>query len=264
MSPAPAQLDRYDLYEQAAQSPDMQARFLRALLGDDAGGAPTLGEDFCAAGAVSRAWLELDPSHRAICVDHDAEPLARLRERTTDAARLTAHHDDVKRIAYPVDLIAVLNFSICEIHERDALVAYFRHVRSRLTRGSAQTGLLVLDLYGGVDAFAIGESDVELRSGVRYVWEQREADPLTGRVVNAMHFFPAQGPPLRDAFVYDWRLWSAPEIADALREAGFGPARFYDRLGDAIDDEGRLYVRPIESAHELDDNFVIYVVARPV
>lgn len=261
MTSTHAQLDRFDLYEQAAQSPQMQARFLRALLTDRTSEAITLGEDFCGTGAVSRAWLALDPSHRAVCVDHDAAPLTRLRASGADDRRLVVHEDDVAQITDPVDLIAVLNFSICEIHDRVALIAYLRHARSRLVSGDG-AGTIVLDLYGGVDAFAIGESDVELRGGVRYVWEQREADPLTGRVVNAMHFFPAEGPPLRDAFVYDWRLWSAPELRDALREAGFGAITVYDRLGDAIDDDGRVYAQPIDSADELDENFVVYLVAR--
>lgn len=263
MTTTQRQPDRFDLYEQAAQSPEMQARFLRALAGERSAGALTLGEDFCGTGAVSRAWLALDPTHRAVCVDRDAAPLARLRDRSGDTeARLTIHPADVMDVHDPADLIAALNFSVCEIHDRTALVAYLRHTRSRLSAGSGGVGTMVIDLYGGVDAFAVGESDVELRDGVRYVWEQRFADPLTARVVNAMHFIPEEGPPLRDAFVYDWRLWSVPEFREALCEAGFDEVEIHDRLGDAIDDAGRVYARPIESADDLDENFVVYLVAR--
>ncbi len=123
------------------------------------------------------------------------------------------------------------------------------------------------DLYGGVDAFALGESEVELRAGeggeAVYVWEQREADPLTGRVENAMHFRLPDGSWLRDAFVYDWRLWSAPELRDAMLEAGFGEVAVHDRLGDAVDEEGRIYALPVEGPDDLDENFVIYLAARP-
>lgn len=251
--------NRYELYEAAAQSPLMQAQFLAALVGERDDGT-NLGEDFCGSGAISRAWIEMHVNNRAICVDHDAEPLARLRTLARDPARVRIHQRDVMDVDDACDVIVVLNFSICELHSRSALLSYLKHARRRLADASP-AGLFVLDIYGGVDAFALGESDIELRDGVRYIWEQREADPLTGRVVNAMHFMTDHAE-LRDAFVYDWRLWSVPELREALAEAGFCDLAVYDRLGDAIDDEGRLYPRAIESADELDENFVVYVTAR--
>ncbi len=254
--------DRFELYEQAAQTPELQAKFLRALIEDESPRELTLGEDFCGAGAVSRAWLALDPQHRAVCVDHDDEPLQRLAKLAGPEPRLTAHRADVQDVCDPADLIAVLNFSICELQSRETLLAYLRHARARLTATPDSAGILALDIYGGVDAFALGESEIELRNGVRYVWEQREADPMTAQVVNAMHFHPEHGPALMDAFVYHWRLWSVPELRDAMTEAGFTRIEIHDRFGDAVDDDGKLFLRPIESADDLDENFVVYVVAR--
>lgn len=254
--------DRYTLYEAAAQSPSMQAQFLRAVHEGCEGERITLGEDFSGAGALSRAWLEIAKAHHAVCVDRDAEPLERLRAAIGNESRLTIHHQDVRDVTDPVGVIAVFNFSICELKTRSELLGYLTHARSRLVDEAGQAGLIALDIYGGVDAFACGESDVELRGGVRYIWEQRDANPLTGRVVNAMHFVLPGGTEMRDAFVYDWRLWSVPELSDALVEAGFDQLRIYDRLGDAIDDEGRLYPSPIESDDELDENYVVYLTAR--
>lgn len=253
--------DRFDLYERAAQSPSMTARFLRALHAGTEGEPVTLGEDFSGAGAVSRAWLDLDPAHRAVCVDHDAEPLARLRRFAGDNPALTIRHADVFDVRDPAGVIAVLNFSICELRERAALERYLAHARDRLTEQAGAAGLLVLDLYGGVDAYTRGESDVQLRDGVRYIWEQREADPRTGLVVNAMHLRPDAGSELRNAFVYHWRLWSIPELRDALTEAGFSRIAIYDRLGDAIDGAGRLYPKPIETPDELDENYVVFLAS---
>jgi len=249
-------LDRYELYEQAAQSPEMQARFLRALHAAPPATPLILGEDFCAAGALSRAWVGVFPGSSAVCVDHDPAPLARLRERAGDS--ITIIEGDVRDARAPADIIAALNFSICEWKKRVDLLDYLRGVRERLRPG----GVFVADLYGGVDAFVTGESDLELRGGTRYVWEQREADPLTGMVVNAMHFELPDGRRLRDAFVYHWRLWSAPELREAMLEAGFQSVEVYDRLGDAVDSDGRVYVRPVESPDELDENFVISLAAR--
>ncbi|MEC9374547.1 MAG: class I SAM-dependent methyltransferase [Planctomycetota bacterium] len=252
--------DRYECYELAAQSPDMQARFLRALHTAPHETPLVFGEDFCGAGAVTRAFLSLHETATAVCVDADTEPLQRLGAESDQSTldRLTIRHCDVRHALDPVDILAVLNFSICEIHHRADLVAYLRHARSRIRPG----GVLIIDIYAGADAFITGESDAEVRGGLRYVWEQREANPLTGRVINAMHFYPKNAEPLEDAFVYDWRLWSVPELRDALTEAGFAHTDCYDRLGDAVDDEGRVYVAPVEDPDELEDNFVLYIAAR--
>jgi len=252
--------DRHELYERAVQSPAMQARFLRALLGPRREGAVTLGEDFCAAGAVARAFLTLDADHFAVCVDLDREALDRLSEMLDPAfaGSLTIRHQDVFEAQDPVDILAALNFSLCEIHERERLVEYLRNARRRLNPG----GLLIADLYGGADAMAIGESVERLPYGTRYVWEQRQVNPLTGRVVNAMHFRLPSGETLRDAFVYDWRLWTVPELRDALREAGFASTEVHDRLGGAIDDAGNLHPLPVTDPDALDETFVVYLVAR--
>ncbi len=251
----PTPMDKYELYEQAAQSPTMQARFLRALYGGGAEAELTLCEDFSGTGAISRAWVELYEKSRAICVDRDPAPLARLAGANE---RLTVVQGDVRKTGESADIICSLNFSTCELHDRAELIEYLSRVRKRLHAG----GVFVCDLYAGVDSLVTGESEMELRGGVRYIWEQREANPLTGRVVNAMHFVMEDGRELRDAFVYDWRLWSPAELGDAMREVGFGKAAFHDRLGDAMDEAGELRVRAIESADELEENFVVYVVGR--
>jgi hypothetical protein len=67
---------------------------------------------------------------------------------------------------------------------------------------------------------------------------------------------------LRDAFVYRWRLWSIAEMRDAMVEAGFASTEVHDRLGGAVDASGELYARPLGPTDELDDDFVVYVVAR--
>eukprot|EP00769_Ergobibamus_cyprinoides_P000443 gnl/Ergobibamus_cyprinoides/1441.p1 GENE.gnl/Ergobibamus_cyprinoides/1441~~gnl/Ergobibamus_cyprinoides/1441.p1 ORF type:complete len:212 (+),score=13.66 gnl/Ergobibamus_cyprinoides/1441:264-899(+) len=54
-----------------------------------------------------------------------------------------------------------------------------------------------------------------------YVWEQQSFNALTGDAVCNMHFaFPnCQFAPC--AFSYDWRLWTAAEIREAMLEVGF-------------------------------------------
>jgi hypothetical protein len=260
-TPASTDIDIFDLYERAAQNPDTQARFLRSLLRSNAQGA-TLGEDFSGTGAVSRAWVAQDNTSRSVCVDIDQKPLERLMGRD----RIEIHACDVMDVHAPVDLLAVLNFSICEWPTRSDLVRYLEHSRGRLRSG----GVLVMDIYGGSDAMSTGTYDVELDAAsdktglhaVLYQWEQVEANPITGRVRNAMHFQLSDGSWIRAAFVYDWRLWSVPELRDALVEAGFGEIEIHDSLGDAQDDDGTIHSRAIELGNPLEDNYVVYIAAR--
>ncbi|MDX2119266.1 MAG: class I SAM-dependent methyltransferase [Planctomycetota bacterium] len=258
-------MDRYDLYERAVTDGPRLARFLNAVHG---GSPRVLAEHFSGSGALARAWPALGPRHRAIAIDFDAEPLAKLR----GTARVTRERRDVMRSTTRADVIAAINFPIGYFHRRDELVAYLQRIRRLLLPG----GVFVCDLYGGSDAFKPGRTRKTLRTddGTRidYIWEQRSADPLTCRVVDALHFHihakrrGGRTTALRklvDAFVYDWRLWSLPELRDVAHEAGLGDMQVYNRLADASDSEGRVYVRPIEHGDELDDPWVVYIALRP-
>lgn len=261
---AKAPPDRHALYELCAQNPTRDVRMLRAMHGGD---PRILGEDFSGTAALSRAWTAMSPEMKAVAVDHDPEPLSLAR----GAPRVKVVQGDVMSASDPADIIGVLNFSICEIHARRVLVKYLRHARSRLKAG----GVFVADIYDGADAFLTGRivqyvkapwSPRGAKGGrVRYEWEQRHADLLTGRVINAMHFGATWGGRrlrFEDAFVYDWRLWSIRELRDAMVDAGFGVTEVYPRTADAMDADGNLYVQPVEDPLDLGDSFSAYVVGR--
>lgn len=260
-------MDRFDLYELCTQTPARDVELLRALHG---GRPRVLGEDFAGTAALARAWVKAVRGGRAIAVDRDGEPLA----RATRAKSVECHVADVRRVSRKVDLLVALNFSLCEWHERRDLVAYLRHARRRLARG----GCFVADLYGGEGAFTRGKLR-ETHRGPRgerifYEFEQREADALTGRVVDALHFevTPARGrgatprdrrrTRFKDAFLYDWRLWSPAELRDALHDAGFAQVEFHSRFEHARDGSGRVHVRPLVSSREAGASFCLFVVAR--
>jgi hypothetical protein len=101
---------------------------------------------------------------------------------------------------------------------------------------------------------------------IRYIWQQRQTDPLTGLVENALHFRVERAgevvQEITDAFVYRWRLWSVPELRDAMREAGFARTDVYAQLPDARDAGGTLYARPIEDPEEIDESFIVCVAGR--
>jgi SAM-dependent methyltransferase len=235
MARAPgAPYDRHYLYERCVQAPELVVPFLRRLHG---GSPRILGEDFCGTAAVSREWTRTDPEASAIAVDHDAQVLA----RAAGTERVELVHGDVREVTAPCDLLFVGNFSIGELETRAELLAYLRHARSRLSPG----GLFVCDTYAGAGAWRTGS--VERRHWtspgvcVRYAWEQREADPLTSRVVDALHFRIEEAgevvEELHDAFVYRWRLWSVAELREALLEAGFESTRTANELAPGAREE---------------------------
>lgn len=257
-------MDRFDLYEACVQNPPMVVSLLRAIHGGcGADGPRVLGEDFCGTAAVSRAWARRVEDGHAVAVDHDEAPLARARGHE----RVRVVRADVMEVDDPADVLFVGNFSIGEIHTRPGLVAYLRHARARLVRAPSGLGVFVCDTYGGESAFLTGsvERDHLLESGarVRYRWEQRDADPLTGMVTDVLHFRVFRGRELvldlPDAFTYRWRLWSVPELRDAMREAGFGETAVYATLPDAADAEGNAYCTPIVDPADLDESFIVCV-----
>ena len=266
-----SRVNRYDLYEIAVQCPPIEAAFLDAVHGQ---GPTVLGEDFAGPAAISRAWLELDEDRIAVATDLDEEPLShgvrRLVEKRGKGAaeRLTLRVRDALEVGDRADVIAALNFGVCELHGRDRLVTYLRNALFRLETG----GVLVCDLYGGVDAMLPGSSEqvIETDDGeLVYTWEQVETDPTTARVRNAIHFELPDGTAVERAFDYDWRLWTPAELRDAMREAGFRTTEVYAHYGDAMDDDDRLIVEPISSdvldklpPVELDDQWVLYIVGR--
>ena len=44
--------------------------------------------------------------------------------------------------------------------------------------------------------------------GFTYVWEQADFDPVTNHILCKIHFEFKDRTRLKNAFVYDWRLWS--------------------------------------------------------
>lgn len=270
-------MDRHDLYELCVQSPDDLVPFLAAIHGRS---PRHLGEDFAGTAALSLRWAQAGPDRHAIAVDHDAATLGRHPPHP----RVQRVVRDVLSVADPSDVIFVGNFSIGYLHTRGELLGYLTAAAERLARAPNPPGVFVCDTYGGESAFLVGEVHRDhwifdrptlpdalrplVGRRVRYTWEQRSADPTTGRVLNALHFriVDADGQithELADAFVYDWRLWSVPELRDAMLEAGFARTEVYARTADAVDESGEAHVIPIrDGGEELEESFIVCVAGR--
>ncbi|MGQ0628343.1 MAG: hypothetical protein ACT4PL_09630 [Phycisphaerales bacterium] len=259
--PAPP-LNRFELYELCVQQPALSARFLHAL---HPGRAVTLREDFSGAAAIAREWVKREPSARAVAVDHDPDALM----HASSHPRLRLVCADAARTRERADVIAGFNFACGELPTRADLLRYLRNARRTLN----PRGVIVLDLYGGPTAHTTGTTMRRLRGPggerIEYRWQQREVRPFSSRVGNAIHFrvAPPSGRPgpsrtLRNAFTYDWRLWSVAELREAMADAGFATTEVHDRLGGAVSGGGTLHPVAAMDDDNHPDDFVVYVVGR--
>ncbi|HMN40079.1 MAG TPA: class I SAM-dependent methyltransferase [Phycisphaerales bacterium] len=262
-------MDRHDCYEVCVQSPRHVSAFLHAVHGNQ---PVVLREDFCGTAALSRQWIEDGRSagakRRAIGIDLDAEVLARAAQENERAGmdvdiRLV-RGDLRERMAGAgserggCDVAFAGNFSSGYLHDRATLMGYLRGVRGAMNTG----GVFVCDTYTGPGVFKEGAvTRVHPGRGhetVRYTWEQRDADALMAMVTNVLHFqvevdgeVVARYP---EAFVYRWRLWSIPELREAMREAGFGATNVYQDVGSAAE--------PMGHGRELREAGIVCVVGR--
>jgi SAM-dependent methyltransferase len=261
---------RHDLYEAAVQDPECETRFLagtfRRLRGRP---ALRLREDFCGTAALSVEWCRKDQNRSAIGVDVDAATLEFARRQRLAAAgpavstRIELREADVRDPDVPAaDIVVAFNFSYSVFKDRRTLARYFEVVKD----GLVDDGMFVLDAFAGPDATRMGivrrRVEAPEKTGVRrfvYVWEQERYDPRTGECLCHIHFEMPDGSVLRNAFTYDWRHWTVPELRDLLLEAGFGRVRVFWEREDEDGDGTGAFFEPQDPEHE--DQYWVYVVA---
>jgi SAM-dependent methyltransferase len=246
----PEARDPFRLYEISVQSPEHDVPFVDRVYQKKNGRLPrSLREDFCGTAHLSSHWVRARSDNQAIAVDHDPEILEWGRAHNIlplgrDASRVKLVRADVRNVRRPrVDVVVAFNYSYFALKERRHLLAYYRAVRGSLRDG----GIFVLDIFGGYDT-QTESTDTTRHEGFTHVWEQREFDPLTNRSRFFIHFEPDKGRPLRNAFSYDWRIWSVPEVRDVLTEAGFGSVDVYWEGIDPETGEGEGVYRLVRKA----------------
>jgi SAM-dependent methyltransferase len=278
--------DTLELYRWAVQDPETHATVLRLMFERlHPGHVPALlREDFSGTSAEAVAWLALAPGRRAWAVDCDAPTVAWARRRARRILGVRADdlhfiEADVMSVAPPAvppaDLISVLNFSILYLREAAQLQAYLRHAWHCLAR----PGLLVLNLFGGAGALK-PHTDRHLVTPrprlaseaavppFEFQWEQRHVDAATRRIDCRIHFrlrhpaAPGGVLELRDAFRYDWRLWSLAELIDALQAAGFDEVQVWRHTHDPARGAAGVFLGPVSlDVFETMDLWTAYIVA---
>lgn len=257
--------DKHELYQLAVQAPEVDAPFLRRYFTRLVGRAPcSLREDFCGTALLAAHWVAMRREHRAIGVDFDQATLDWGRRHNVDGklddeqrSRLQLLHADVRTVhAPPVDLIVAFNFSYSLFMTRDALRAYFAHVRKGLVRD----GLFVIDAWGGSETLDEREERRRVED-FTYCWEQARFDPITHHSECRIHFRFMDGTVMRNAFCYHWRLWILPELLELLGEAGFRDVHVLWEGTDRKTNQGNSRYRRVKRG-EADPAWVGYVVGR--
>ena len=231
----------HDLYEQAVQGVDYDLDLMERIYRRHHDGRRfrLLREDFCGTAALAGAWVMRRPENHAWGLDLHGPTLQwsrthRVPRLGAAAKRLTLLQKDVRTVTRPlVDVVCAHNYSYWVFHQRRDLVDYFKHARRSLKRG----GLFFITAYGGTESAgemkehkrvtAARSIDGEHVPPFTYYWEQELYNPIDGHLVCHIHFKFRDGSMIRRAFTYDWRMWSLPELKDALAEAGFRKSECY-------------------------------------
>lgn len=256
--------DRHALYEQAVQCVEHEIDFVDAEFKRLRGyHAKRLREDFCGTANTSCEWVRRRPGNVAVGVDLDAEVLDWGRRhhvaglKPAQRRRITLVEGNVLDAAdEPVQINLAMNFSYWIWKQRAQMRDYFRRVRANL----ADDGVFFLDCFGGYDSFRELKEHTEHRR-FTYTWEHARYNPITADFLCHIHFSFPDGSKFKQAFTYDWRLWTLPEVREILDEAGFREVMVYWQGWDEKKQEGTADFTPVTEA-DADAGWICYLSAR--
>jgi len=258
--------NRHHLYELSVQCSEAEIDFVDAVFTRlRKRRAGLLREDFCGTANVCCEWVKRGHKRHAIGIDLDPEVLdwgrnnnlSRLSRKKRE--RITLLQENVLEVkTEQPDIISAMNFSYWLLQDRALLKTYFESVHTALN----DDGVFFLDAYGGYDSHKeiVEEREIEGDDeSFTYIWEQASFDPITHRMECHIHFAFPDGSEMRNAFNYEWRLWTLPEVQDLLKESGFQHITVYwqgwDKHGEPDGD-----FNPAKHA-EADAGWICYLTA---
>ena len=253
--------DRHILYEDSVQCVESEIDFIDDTFKQLKGRRPkVLREDFCGTAKSSCEWVTRRKDNRAISIDIDSKVLD--WGRVNNVSRLSAsqaknirllNEDVLMANVGQTDTVLAMNFSYWTFKDRQTMIRYFR----RVYEGLVDDGIFFLDAYGGYEAFRV-MTEITEYDDFSYVWDQAAYNPITGACTCKIHFKFKDGSKLKNAFTYDWRLWTLPELTEMLSESGFKPTVYWE--GTDEDGEGNGEYRPTIRG-EPDAGWIAYIVA---
>jgi len=235
--------DRHALYQKAVQAPEAEIEFFEDRYRSIRGKEPVmLREDFCGTALLSLQWCKANNERRALGVDLCEDTLEWGRINNIEPAgediaqRLSIVNANVLDVVEPkADISCACNFSYGVFKTRDALRAYFEQAH----KGLKDDGLFIMDMFGGTETIDTLEEDRDVDDeDFTFIWDQDKYNPITHDILCHIHFVFPDGSKMENAFTYDWRLWTIPELTELLLEAGFSKVRiFWDEFEDDDDDD---------------------------
>ena len=254
--------DRHELYELSVQNVESEIDFVDKVWNELRGRTATrLREDFCGTFASSAEWVTRRDDNTAIGVDLDEEVIQWGRDHTlpkldeSQQDRIKVILDDVLKVeCAKVETILAMNFSYYLFKTRESLRTYFKSAYAALE----DDGILICDSYGGSESFTEMEEERDL-DGFTYVWDQSYYSPISGDVINHIHFRFPDKTEMREAFTYNWRLWTLPEIKELMLEAGFSKVTvWWEGTDEDGDGDGEFTVDEVGEACE---GWIAYITA---
>jgi hypothetical protein len=258
------QADRHVLYELSVQNVAEEYKFVNKTFRKLRGRRPRhVREDFCGTASMCCEWVRRHKDNTATGVDIDPEVLdwgrkhnlSRLKPRVRKRVRLVQADVCKVKTPKPVDVVLAMNFSYQLFMTRKQLGGYFRKVRKAL----ASDGILFMDAFGGYEAYREIKEKRKYK-GFKYIWEHARYNPIDGNMLCHIHFGFPDGSRLKQAFTYDWRLWSLPELRELLEEAGFSRVTVYWEETDPETGEGAGVYSPA-TVGDADAGWVCFLVA---
>ena len=254
--------DRYELYESSVYDPDADHVFLIETYQNHYNSRPlSLREDFAGTSNLSTIWVQGHRQSKAWAIDIDSEPLnwgekKHIKDLSPqEKERICQIKDDVLTVSTPeIDVVTAFNFSYWCFKKRGKMLQYFKTVFDSLK----EEGMFALDLMGGPSTQTECEEERE-EKGFDYIWEQENMCAITHNLKCSIHFHFYDGTKMKNAFQYDWRLWSLTELRDLLIEVGFQTVEAYWE-GATKDGEGDGVFTQQDSA-ENEESWVAYLVA---
>jgi SAM-dependent methyltransferase len=257
------QADKHVLYEESVQNVEFEIDFVVNTFKQIRDREPRLlREDFCGTANAACEWVRRHEENTAVGVDLDGDVLAWGREhhiarlKPQQAARVSLLKQNVLDVkTEPADAVLAMNFSYWCFKTRPLLLEYFRKVRAALK----DDGIFFMDAFGGYEAYQELEEETEYDE-FTYVWDQAKYNPYNGHMTACIHFDFPDGSSLKQAFTYDWRVWSLPELRELLEEAGFRKVTVYEQGWDEeLDEETDEFLATEEM--DADPGWVIYITA---
>ncbi len=264
--------DPHDLYQKSVQSPEDDMEFLADYYREYTGKSLRhFREDFCGTAYLSAHFVAQHARNQAIGVDldwptlnwgikHNIAPLTPNQQQ-----RISLINANVLDVQQPtVQMIAALNFSYMVFHDRHTLLQYLLNAKQSLRPG----GLLIMDIWGGSESFVLQEEPREIENpdndqigDFTFIWDQDTFDPFTHLYTTRIHFSFSDDSELRNAFVYDWRLWTIPEVTELMAEAGFKDIHVLWEGTDPETGEGTSIYERAEKG-DADLAWIAYLVAQ--